>query len=339
MKFVLFFLCIAISFLTTYIILPYWIKRAIRAGLKGKDMNKYKKPEVAEVGGIAVVVGILAGVLLYIAIKTFGINQVDAEATEIIKQILAFVCTLLIITIIGFTDDILGWKIGLRQHQKPILCLLAAIPLAVINAGESSITLPLLGTINVWLLYPLLIVPIAITGASNGFNMLAGYNGLEAGMGIIILSTLGVFQIGPSLSLTWVGIIAFSSVAALFAFLMYNKFPAKIFPGDTLTYSIGAIIASVAILGNIEKVALILFIPYFLELFLKIRGGLRKESFAIPKKDGSLEINGVYGLEHLMILLLKKIKPSKKVYETDVVYSIWFLEILISVILIWIYLI
>jgi hypothetical protein len=30
----------------------------------------------------------------------------------------------------------------------------------------------------------------------------------------------------------------------------------------------------------------------------------------------------IYGLEHLAIFLLKKIKPSKKVYENDVVYLI-----------------
>ncbi len=49
-----------------------------------------------------------------------------------------------------------------------------------------------LGTLDTGLLYPLLIIPIGMIGASNAFNMLAGYNGLEAGMGIVILSTLGL---------------------------------------------------------------------------------------------------------------------------------------------------
>lgn len=335
MRLFLFAIGIVISFLVTLITLPYWIKRAIRARLVGIDMNKYKKPKIPEVGGITVVAGIIVGILTYVAIKTFYFNSI-----QFVIEILAVVCTILIITIIGFIDDILGWKIGLRQYQKPILCLFAAIPLAVINAGESTITLPFLGTINVWLLYPLLIVPIAISGAANGFNMLAGYNGLEAGMGIIILSTLGFFQIQSVgyIDIGWVGIIAFSSVAALIAFFIYNKFPAKIFPGDTLTYSIGALIAAVAILGNVERVALILFLPYFIELILKIRGKLRKESFAYPQKDNSLEVKGVYGLEHLAIKVLKKIKPSKKVYEKDVVYSIFSLEALLAIIVILLYL-
>lgn len=335
MRILFFMICILISFLVSAVILPYWMKRAVRAGLVGKDMNKYKKNKIPEVGGIAVVAGIIAGILVYVAIKTFYFHSL-----EFVIELLAFVCTLLIIAIIGFTDDILGWKIGLRQYQKPILCLFAAIPLAVINVGESTIMLPFIGSINLGLIYPLFIVPLAITGAANGFNMLAGYNGLEAGMGIIILTTLGLFQIQNIgyIDILWAGVIAFSSVTALIAFFRYNKFPSRIFPGDTLTYSIGAIIAAVAILGNLERIALILFLPYFAEFILKMRGGFKKESFAYPQKDNSLEIKGVYGIEHLIIKLLKKLKPSKKVYEKDVVYSIFALELLLSIIVILLYL-
>ena len=335
MKLLLFLLCIITSFLVTLTAMPYWIRRAANAGLTGIDMNKRKKPKVAEVGGIIVVAGTIAGILAYVAIKTFYFNSM-----QFVIEILAFVCTLLIITLVGFIDDILGWKIGLRQYQKPILCLLAAIPLAVINVGESTIMLPFIGPVNLGLLYPLVLVPIAITGAANGFNMLAGYNGLEAGMGMIILSTLGLFQIRNVgyIDVLWVGVIAFCAVAALAAFFWYNKFPARIFPGDTLTYSIGAIIASVAIFGNIEKIALILFIPYFIELILKIRGKLKKESFAFPQKDNSLEIKGIYGLEHIAIKFLKKIKPSKRVYEKDVVCLILGLEAILAIIVIFLYL-
>ena len=64
--------------------------------------------------------------------------------------------------------------------------------------------------------------------------------------------------------------------------------------------------------------------PYILEFFMKLRGGFEKYSFGKPNKDGSLEMpyEKIYGLEHLAIYLLKKLKPSKKVYEKDVVYLI-----------------
>jgi UDP-N-acetylglucosamine--dolichyl-phosphate N-acetylglucosaminephosphotransferase len=276
------------------------------------------------VGGIVVVTGFLASALFYIAVKTFYFKSM-----ENVIEVLAVIASVLITALIGFIDDILGWKIGLRQYQKPVLCLAAAIPLMVINAGQSILWLPILGRINLGLIYPLLLIPIAVTGASNGFNMLAGYNGLESSMGIIILTTLGL-KIWPSHP--YIALLAFSASAALLAFLYYNKFPAKIFPGNTLAYPIGALMAAVAILGNMERAALILFIPYFIELFLKARGKMQKESFAIPKKDGSVDIKKIYGLEHVAIVALKKIKPSRKVYETDVVFSILLVEFIIAII-------
>ena len=118
-------------------------------------------------------------------------------------------------------------------------------------------------------------------------------------------------------------------VSSLIVFYFYNRFPAKIFPGDILTYSIGALIAIMAILGNFEKIAVFIFIPYILETFLKLRGNLKKQSFAKPNKDNSLEIpyNKIYSLNHLSLFILKKIK--RKVYEREVVYSIFIFQIVL----------
>ena len=118
-------------------------------------------------------------------------------------------------------------------------------------------------------------------------------------------------------------------VASLMVFYFYNKFPAKVFPGDILTYSIGSLVAIMAILGNFEKIALFIFIPYIIETILKIRGKLKKQSFGKPNNDGSLELpyNKIYSLTHLSILILKKFK--RKVYERDVIYLIFIFQILI----------
>jgi len=80
-------------------------------------------------------------------------------------------------------------------------------------------------------------------------------------------------------------------------FYIFNKYPAKVFPGDVLTYSVGAIIAITAILGNIEKIAVFFFIPYIIEVVLKSRGRLKKASFAEVQEDGSLKnrYNKFYG--------------------------------------------
>jgi len=315
------FLCIILAFIVTFICTPFWIKRARDAKLVGRDIHKTIKEKVAEAGGICVITGFIFGLLTYIAIQTFYFHNQTKSL-----QIMAVLSTILIIALIGLIDDILGWKIGLRQWQKPLLTLFAALPMVVINAGQSTMAIPLIGRIDVGLLYPLFFIPIAIVGSANGFNMIAGYNGLETKMGIVILFILGFISwaIGNSSA----AIIALIMVSALIAFLYFNKYPARVFPGNILTYSVGALIGVIAILGNVERIALILFIPYFIELILKLRGKFQKESFGKLLKDGTLDIpyEKFYGLEHIMIYLVKRIK--KKVYENDVVNIILILEII-----------
>jgi UDP-N-acetylglucosamine--dolichyl-phosphate N-acetylglucosaminephosphotransferase len=313
-----------ISFAVTYALIPAWIRAAHRIGLVGKDMNKYSKPEVAEMGGIAVVSGFMAGVLYYIGLSTFYFHQ-DAN----LIYILAALTTVLIITIIGMLDDILGWKIGLKQWQKPLLTLAAALPMMVVSAGESTMVLPVVGSVDLGILYPLVIIPIGIAGAANGFNMLAGYNGLEAGMGVIILGAMGL--VAWQSNLGWVAILAGCMALALLAFLRYNWFPARIFPGDSLTYSVGALIACVAILGNMEKIAIVLFLPYFLDFVLPMRKKMKVEAFGKPVEDGSIEVpyDRIYDTTHAAIAILKKVKG--KAYEYEVTMLILMVEAVIAV--------
>ena len=97
-------------------------------------------------------------------------------------------------------------------------------------------------------------------------------------------------------------LIAFAMVASLVAFLLYNWYPARVFPGDTLTYSVGATIAVVTILGNVEKFAMVLFLPYFVEFFLKSRSGWKAESFLTSKKEEVFSISHLFAKCHLFRL-------------------------------------
>jgi UDP-N-acetylglucosamine--dolichyl-phosphate N-acetylglucosaminephosphotransferase len=159
---------------------------------------------------------------------------------------------------------------------------------------------------------------------------LAGFNGLEAGQGIIILSFLSL--VAYLTGSAWLAIVGLCMVAALLGFYFYNKFPAEVFPGDIMTYSIGALIAGMAIVGNFEKIAVFVFIPYIIETGLKLRGKLKKQSFGKPQKDGNLKLpfKKFYGLTHVSIWILSKFK--KKVYEKDVVYLIFGFQILLCLI-------
>ena len=319
------FISVLIGFIFTLIFLPEWIKKCKKVGLLWEDMNKPGHPRnVASSGGIVVVVAFILGVLFYIAIRRFIFNDVDG----ITIKIFALISVILILAIVGLTDDLLGWKHGgLSAGFRIFLALLASIPLIVISAGDHFVTIPFIGITNLSYLYPLILIPIGIAGATTTYNMLAGFNGLEAGLGIIILGFLSF--IAYATGTPWLALIGLCMVAALIGFYFYNKLPAKVFPGDILTYSVGALIAAMAILGNFEKIAVFVFIPYIIEVVLKSRGKLKKQSFGIPQKDGSLKMpyNKIYGLTHLSIFILGKFK--RKVYERDVVYLIYSLEIII----------
>jgi len=300
---------VSVPFVLTLIALPWWIKRAKKHGFVGKDMNKYGHPEVAELGGLIAVPSAVIGILLYVALQVF-VYHTGAHTVIL----LAAVCSLLIAALIGFADDLLGWKIGLRQSQKVILSALIALPMMVINAGTSTMHVPFIGKVTFGLLYPLVIVPLAIIFSANAFNMLAGYNGLEAGLGIIALSALGgiAWLSGGKLA----AVIAACIVTSLIAFILPNWYPARIFPGNAFTYAVGAAIAIVAIVGNIEKYALIVFIPFIIEFLLKARGRFQKESFAQPMSNRSLtqQYQEWYSLPHvaLSFLSLCTKKPNER---------------------------
>jgi len=327
---ILLFFSFVISFILTYITIPFWIRKVKIAGLIWEDMNKLGHPKnVAGSGGIVVVIAFIIGVLYYIAIRTFIIKEPDS----INLYIFALLSVVLILSIVGIIDDLLGWKNkGLSKRTRILLAFIAAIPLVVINAGTSTMNFPFLGPVNFGILYPLLLIPLGIAGATTTYNFLAGYNGLETGQGILVLGFLS--YVAYISGYAWLTLIGLTMVFALLGFWFYNKYPAKVFPGDSLTWTIGALIAGMAILGHFQRIAVFVFIPYIIETGLKLRGKLEKQSFAKLNKDRSLEMpyKKIYGLEHLAIYILKKIKPSKKVYENDVVYFIHGFQVVVIII-------
>ena len=316
-----------ISFIITFLLLPKWIEKAKKIGLVWENMNRYDRPKnLAGSGGIVVVLGFVLGVLFYIFLKTFYFK----DPIKIV-EIFALTTSILVLAITGLVDDLLGWwHGGLSARFRIVMCILAAIPLIVINAGTSTVSLPFIDGTNLGWIYAIIIIPLGITGAATTFNFLAGFNGLEAGQGAIIISALSI--VAYFTGITWLGLIGLCMVVSLLAFLLFNKFPARVLPGDILTYSVGGVIAIMAILGNMEKIAIFFFIPYIIETVLKVRGKLKKHSFGKPNKDGSLEMpyDKIYGLEHFSIWFLKKFK--NKVYEKDVVYFIHSIQIAVILI-------
>jgi UDP-N-acetylglucosamine--dolichyl-phosphate N-acetylglucosaminephosphotransferase len=301
----------ATAFIACNIVTPFIMHRMAARGIVGTDMNKLGKPKVPEMGGIGVWVGFSAGVMAAIFLFSyFGLSTFD------LALLLAGLATINMIGFLGVIDDLVGWKNGIRQWQHALIPLFAALPLMAIKISNAPIKLPIIGlvpetyfipiigTVSFGIIYSLVLVPIGVTGASNAANMLAGLNGLEAGLGALIIGTL--LALSLVFGHTEAAIIAVAMLGAILAFARYNWFPAKIFGGDSLTLMIGAAIATIAIVGDMEKIGIILMALYFVELWLKWKSRMQAESFGIPQHDGTLKApKETRSISHIVMTLGK----------------------------------
>jgi len=279
------------SFLIALSVAPVLIPRLSRAGIAGKDLHKPNQPRVAEMGGLAIVVGFSGGILVSSAAISFFHVFPEVE----IAILLAGLSTILLTGLIGILDDLLG----MHQGVKAALPVLAALPLMAVRAGQTSMTVPLLGRLDFWIFYPLVLLPAGVTVAANAVNMVAGFNGLEAGLGIVAMGSLAV--IATLLKETTALVLLLSGLGALLGILRYNWYPAKMFVGDVGTLSIGAILAASCVVGNFETAGVILLIPYAIDFLLKARHGF-PESFG-ELRDGKLHCpaGGPVGLGQLIM--------------------------------------
>lgn len=293
-----------IALITVLLIMPPFIKRMHEQNFLGKDMNKYSKPLVAELGGVVVFLGFALGIFGAIFVATY-LNFFTIE----LSVLLAGFCTIAMICFVGIIDDIIGWKKGIRQWQHALFPIIAALPLMAIAAGETTMFIPLFGNINLGIIYPLIIIPIGITGASNAFNMLAGFNGLEAGQGIVLTATLTIiaFLSGQTTAV----ILGLAMIGALIAFMKFNTFPAKIFGGDSLTLMVGANLAVMSIIGNMETMGVLVMGLFFIEFFIKAKHKFQSECFGIPNKKGELNANPKGGSLTQVIMKLGKGKLTE----------------------------
>lgn len=268
-----FLVSLPVSFLTTLILIPLLWK----AGVIGRDMHKPGRPEVAEMGGLAIVAGFSAGVLLVLGEISFLhlLPEVDMIA------LLAVLATVLLTGLIGIVDDL----IGMRQWVKAFLPVIAALPLMAVRVGHTWMKIPFFGQVNFWIFYPLVLVPLGVTGAANAVNMLAGFNGLEVGMGIIAMGSLSF--IAASLNAATALVLLLAGLGALLGVIHFNWYPARVFVGDVGTLSIGAIMASAVIVGNFEAAGIIVFIPHIVDFVFKAATGFHK-SFGDLHSDGKL---------------------------------------------------
>ena len=266
-------ICIA-GFFTTRIIIPYIISLMKKKKYIGYDIHKNSKPEVAESGGLSIVIGISVTSLLLMIIFH-----------SVSNELLIYFLTVLISGIIGFVDD----RIKLKSFYKIILTILTGTAIFLANyigfINVISPTLPFLGVTRLTMIYPLA-APLIVAVFANALNMLEGYNGEGSGTSLIALSFL--FICGLIWNSSIVILITSSSIAVIIPFFIYNKFPAKLFPGDIGTLSMGAIFACIALLGSMEvAVFCALLIHIFNSFFVisSVKGFFESSDIQDQKSD------------------------------------------------------
>lgn len=217
--------------------------------ITGRDVHKPVSPEIPEMGGLSY---ILSLTLVFGLAYSLLDNPVYLSALAVV----------IFSALIGIYDDLKG----LNQTKKLVLTFFVGIPL-LFFVEDTSVDFIFFTLDFFWGYYVLVLLGVA--ACANATNILAGFNGEEAGIGAIASFCLGVCCI--ILGREVPQLLLFSLSGALLAFLIFNRYPAHIFPGDTGTLPIGALIAASVIIGEIEVLGVIALLPPITEFFLKLK--------------------------------------------------------------------
>lgn len=296
-------------------LIPFIRKQHLKKNLTIEDMNKKGHPRIPGLGGIALVFAFILAISLVIAFKLiFGLDSIN------LNLLLPALLSIVMMAFVGFSDDILMFPF---RPIKPILALLASIPMMIISYnGNTIIRLPFMNNeINIGLLYPLFLIPLIVAFSANAFNIMADFDGLTPGNGLVISAALFASSIigkKPTSALLFAALFG-----VLLVFFFYNKFPAKLFAGNIGTLFIGSIFAIGAIIGNLKYVFFIIMIPYLIHFLLQERIIFEEKRIlarprerGIPQDDGTIrsEYKKSYGLTHLIMRFSKKMTEKKLVY-------------------------
>ncbi len=328
----------AFSFIATFFLTWFLSKFFLKKGIYGHDVHKADKPKVAEMGGVGIVI-----VMLIVTICSIFIFPDYWQFFTVASIVI------LLVGLIGIWDDLKA----LSAIVKPFLLIFPSIPLIVWQLVANRTFdptglllfiprpyLPLIGSITITIVYWLL-VPFAITVLSNATNMLDVMNGstpitMLFVSGTAIISTIALEQQNKANISTYPGmVLAVMLFGCLFAFYWFNKYPAKIFCGDTGSLTIGAVIALVAIFGRIEIVIVIAMMPQIMNSFQIIHSvrGFRERRQIKERPTIVLETEEIKAnpKEEAPLTLTRWIVAKQPLKENETVASMGFISLFSSV--------
>ena len=227
--------------------------------------------------------------------------------------------------LIGFLDDFISLRRktnkGLTQFQKILLQLIVALVFYVLfrqyTAGDSYLRISALGIDwNLGWFYGVFIL-FLLVGSSNAVNLTDGLDGLAGGLSAIAFLAFGLIAMGS----WWIegnsdmGIFCFILMGSIMGFLVYNSNPAKVFMGDTGSLTLGATMATIAILTSHE-------------LSLAVIGGV----FVIETLTVIIQMSSVVLLKRRVFLMTPIHHHFERLgwRENDIVKLFWIVGFILS---------
>lgn len=147
-----------------------------------------------------------------------------------------------IIFTIGLKDDL----VGMDPYKKFAAQILAALIIAYLADIRITSFYGLFGVYEIPDLLSYAVTILFIVFVINAFNLIDGIDGLAGGIGAVVCATFGVvfYQMGNM----GFALVALTLVGALLGFLRFNISRARIFMGDSGSYTTGFVIAILSIL-------------------------------------------------------------------------------------------
>ena len=214
--------------------------------------NHQRKSGTPTMGGLIFIIPTIITTIILIAT-----NKIEFSVNLLIVMFVFISYSL-----IGFLDDYLSIKQnqnkGLTQTQKLILQFIVALIFYILyrkytnNSSILEITLLNIKW-NLGWFYGIFIL-LLLVGSSNAVNLTDGLDGLAGGLSAIAFLAFGLISWGSY----WIegyqdmGIFCFILVGSVMGFLVYKTNPANVFMGDTGSLTLGATLATIAILTNHE---------------------------------------------------------------------------------------
>ncbi|MES1218170.1 MAG: MraY family glycosyltransferase [Bacteroidota bacterium] len=219
----------SVAFIITFLAIPVLLEIAELKKLYDiPDDRKIHGRPVASLGGV----GIFAGFLLASLLSISGYSNPEFQY---------FFAAALVIFFLGLKDDL----IVLSAFKKIIGQVIAASILIHLGGIKLTSMHGLFGFYEVPEAFSMALSYLTIIVVINSFNLIDGVDGLAATLGLLTTTIFGIyFLLAGNIAYT---LMAFSMCGSLFAFLIFNHHPAKIFMGDSGSLMIGLVNAILAI--------------------------------------------------------------------------------------------